>query len=65
MKRYSITITAIVAASSQVDAEKIAMDAVEDYRGTKEYMDNDAICDVALYTVAEGDDEPVISMPDR
>jgi predicted RecB family nuclease len=51
MNNYRITISALVKASSQVEAEKLALKAVDDYRGTKEYINNDSIVSASLETV--------------
>jgi hypothetical protein len=65
MKIYTITIIALVRANSQPEAEKIALEAVDDYRGTEAYINNNAISGALLYTVAPGDELPTINMPDR
>ena len=64
MKHYRITIAAIIMAPSQVEAEKLALAAVEDYLGTEAYIENENICNAGLDTVVE-DREPSINMPDR
>ena len=64
MKHYRITIAAIIKATSQVEAEKLALAAVEDYLGTEAYIENENICNAGLDTVVE-DREPSINMPDR
>jgi len=64
VKHYRITIAAIIMAPSQVEAEKLALAAVEDYLGTEAYIENENICNAGLDTVVE-DREPSINMPDR